>query len=289
MRVQLGRAMPGSGGDSRRLRPICRAPNRLAAGIAFRRVDRHDASIFRRHERSSWRVHVQHIRSDRGSGKRTTRPLYGRAARRSERSRQVSGRKELRGRKVQRGFAGLAYVVRAGPHRLNRNRFTDRCHPADSSRMRPPGRQFCLRQSSSQSSSRSWCSSHRAARSATPPGWIPAANRSRPGPMVSHSSTARAHPATGSIANSGVVSICRDTGSRHTVPFSRHTSSRATIIQCSTNPEHSSTRREGVQPSRRRRRILEANNRSTRLARCGSPTPNGTILVLEGVAHGATS
>jgi hypothetical protein len=97
--------------------------------------------------------------------------------------------------------------------------------------------------------------------------------------MVSHSSTARAQPATGSIANSGVVRVFLDTGSRQTVPLSKHTSSPATIIQCSTNPEHSSTRCEGVEPSRRQLSILEANNKSARLAGHCSPMPNDDSLV----------
>ena len=141
----------------------------------------------------------------------------------------------------------------------------------------------------SQSSTPSWRSSHRAARSATPSGWISVPNRSRPGPMVNHSSMARAQRATGSIANSGVVSMLRDTGSRHTVPFSKHTSPPVTIIQCSTNPEHSSTCREGVHPSRSLRTILEANNRSTRLAGRCSAMPNDNGPLSDGVPHDESS
>jgi hypothetical protein len=107
--------------------------------------------------------------------------------------------------------------------------------------------------------------------------------------MVNHSSIARAQPATGSIANSGVVSVFRDTGSRQTVPFSRHTSSRATIIQCSTNPECSSTRCEGIEPSRRQLRIFEANNKSARLAGHCSPMPNNDSLVSHHLAHDVPS
>jgi hypothetical protein len=107
--------------------------------------------------------------------------------------------------------------------------------------------------------------------------------------MVSHSSTARAQPATGSIANSGVVSMFREKGSRQTVPLSKHTSSPATIIQCSTNPEHSSMRCEGVKPSRRQRRISEANNRSARLVGFGSPMPDSDSLASHHVAHDVRS
>src|SRR5450631_2741605 len=108
--------------------------------------------------------------------------------------------------------------------------------------------------------------------------------------MVSHSSIARAQPATGSIANSGVVSMLRETGSRQTVPFSKHTSSfRATIIQRSTNPEHSSMRGEGFKPSRRRQRISEANNRSARLAALCPPMANDDRPVSDHVAHDGRS
>jgi hypothetical protein len=108
--------------------------------------------------------------------------------------------------------------------------------------------------------------------------------------MVSHSSIARAQPATGSIANSGVVSMLRETGSRQTVPFSKHTSSfRATIIQRSTNPEHSSMRGEGFKPSRRRQRISEANNRSARLATLCPPMANDDRPVSDHVAHDGRS
>src|SRR3981081_3426423 len=107
--------------------------------------------------------------------------------------------------------------------------------------------------------------------------------------MLSHSSTARAQPATGSIANSGVVSIFCDTGSRQTVPFSRHTSSRVTIIQCSTNPEYSSTRREGIEQSRRQLSIFEANNKSERLAGHCLQMPNNDSVVSDDVADDASS
>src|SRR5664279_3223759 len=73
-------------------------------------------------------------------------------------------------------------------------------------------------------------------------------------------------------------------GRRQTIPLSKHTSPSATINQCSTNPEHSSMRCGGVNPSRRRRRISEANTRSARLASLRPPTPDNTSPASD---HGA--
>jgi hypothetical protein len=73
-------------------------------------------------------------------------------------------------------------------------------------------------------------------------------------------------------------------GSRQTIPLSKQTSSRA-IIQCSTNPDYSSTRDEGVEPPRRQRRNSEANNKSARFSDHRSLRPYPTKPLIQNRGH----